>query len=219
MLSFLRRHLSYANVAATMALVFAMGGSAVAASHYLITSTKQIKPSVLKSLKGNAGPRGAAGPAGPAGPAGSAGAAGAAGKDGAPGTGAGVVARIRSTAAVVSSSTKLESISLSGANWTQGANEADQLVGRVNANTPSVGECGSSEPITVELKIDGVFAANAFLGEEGKKVVEPIFPTSGLVDTGSATAHTMTATVTADPCTGKAHATVESVSVDVIGAS
>ena len=58
---FIRRHLSYANVAATMALVFAMGGSAMAANHYLITSTKQIKPSVLKSLKGNRGPKGTAG--------------------------------------------------------------------------------------------------------------------------------------------------------------
>jgi len=57
----IRRHVSYANVVATMALVFAMGGTAIAAKHYLVTSTKQIKPSVLKSLKGNAGPKGATG--------------------------------------------------------------------------------------------------------------------------------------------------------------
>lgn len=48
---FIRKHLSYANVAATMALVFAMGGTAAAATHYLITSTRQIKPSVLKTLE------------------------------------------------------------------------------------------------------------------------------------------------------------------------
>jgi hypothetical protein len=57
----LRRHLSYANVAATLALLFAMTGSAIAAKHYLINSTKQINPKVLKKLKGNRGPRGLTG--------------------------------------------------------------------------------------------------------------------------------------------------------------
>jgi hypothetical protein len=45
-----RRHLSYANVTATLALVFAMTGGALAANHYLLTSTKQISPKVLKQL-------------------------------------------------------------------------------------------------------------------------------------------------------------------------
>lgn len=76
MFSVLRGRLTYANVVATLALVFAMSGGALAASHYLITSTKQIKPSVLKSLKGQAGAAGPQGPAGPAGPGGSAGAKG-----------------------------------------------------------------------------------------------------------------------------------------------
>ncbi len=82
----MRRRLSYANVTATLALVFAMSGGALAANHYLINSTKQIKPSVLKSLKGAAGPAGSAGPAGPAGPAGAAGAQGTQGPAGAPGS-------------------------------------------------------------------------------------------------------------------------------------
>jgi len=63
----MRRHLTYANVVATLALVFAMSGGALAAKHYLLTSTKQIKPSLLATLKGKAGPRGPAGPAGPIG--------------------------------------------------------------------------------------------------------------------------------------------------------
>jgi hypothetical protein len=82
MSSFFQRHLSYANVVATMALVFAMGGSALAAKHYLITSTKQIKPSVLKSLKGKTGTTGATGPQGAAGAAGT---TGGQGKEGPPG--------------------------------------------------------------------------------------------------------------------------------------
>jgi hypothetical protein len=94
MLSAIRRRLTYANVAVTLALFFAMSGGALAASHYLITSTKQIKPSVLAQLKGKAGangapgaqgPAGPAGPTGPAGPQGPAGAAGAKGEAGAPG--------------------------------------------------------------------------------------------------------------------------------------
>jgi len=55
MTSRIRRHLSYANVVATMALVFAMSGTAMAGKHYLINSTSQIKPSVLKTLKASTG--------------------------------------------------------------------------------------------------------------------------------------------------------------------
>ena len=51
----MRRRLSYANVTATLALVFAMSGGALAANHYLINSTKQISPKVLKKLTGKPG--------------------------------------------------------------------------------------------------------------------------------------------------------------------
>ncbi len=74
--------MTYANVAATLALVFAMGGSAVAASHYLITSTKQISPKVLKELRAAAKP----GAPGAPGASGASGASGPNGLNGAPGT-------------------------------------------------------------------------------------------------------------------------------------
>ncbi len=84
----LRRYLSYANVVATMALVFAMGGSAMAAKHYLITSTGQISPKVLKALEAGIArkvPPGAPGKEGAAGKESAAGKDGAPGKEGLPG--------------------------------------------------------------------------------------------------------------------------------------
>jgi hypothetical protein len=92
MVSSVRKRVTYANVVVTVALVFAMSGGAYAASKYLITSTKQISPKVLKSLQGKTGKPGAngapgaPGPVGPAGPQGPAGAAGAKGENGAAGT-------------------------------------------------------------------------------------------------------------------------------------
>src|SRR5579872_4925568 len=84
MVSAIRRHLSYANVVATLALLFAMSGGALAASHYLINSTRQINPKVLRKLKGNRGPRGRTGVPGVSiqGPSGAPGARGPRGEAG-----------------------------------------------------------------------------------------------------------------------------------------
>jgi len=78
----MRTRITYANVAATLALVFSMSGGALAATHYLITSTKQISPKVLKKLKGATGPSGATGATGATGKEGPTGKEGAAGKEG-----------------------------------------------------------------------------------------------------------------------------------------
>jgi hypothetical protein len=82
MFSLIRRHLNYANVVATFALVFAMSGGALAATHYLITSKSQIKPSVYNALKGKPGAAGAAGKAGVTGATGPQGPTGATGPQG-----------------------------------------------------------------------------------------------------------------------------------------
>ncbi len=81
-MSSFRPRITYANVAATLALVFSMSGGALAATHYLITKKTQISPKVLKELKGNAGARGATGATGATGPAGASGATGATGPAG-----------------------------------------------------------------------------------------------------------------------------------------
>ncbi|HEY3613527.1 MAG TPA: hypothetical protein VGK92_07475, partial [Gaiellales bacterium] len=75
----------YANVAATLALVMAVSGSAVAANTYLLTSTSQISPPVLKKLHGAKGAKGARGLKGATGASGATGAAGPAGATGATG--------------------------------------------------------------------------------------------------------------------------------------
>lgn len=86
MMGFIRRRLSYVNVAMTVALVFAMSGGAFAvagkgtAGQATIAAKK--KKSKAKVLRGPAGPKGATGPAGPAGPSGPAGPAGPAGAKG-----------------------------------------------------------------------------------------------------------------------------------------
>jgi|HubBroStandDraft_3_1064219.scaffolds.fasta_scaffold07845_2 hypothetical protein len=70
------KRLTYANVTATLALVFSMTGGALAANHYIITSTKQISPKVVKSLTGKTGKAGAPGPTGKEGATGKEGPAG-----------------------------------------------------------------------------------------------------------------------------------------------
>ncbi len=66
----------------TLALVFAMSGGAYAAKTYLITSTKQISPKVLKQLKGANGEKGTNGTNGVSGKDGAQGAPGPEGKTG-----------------------------------------------------------------------------------------------------------------------------------------
>lgn len=72
-------------VVSVIALVLAMSGGAIAAKKYVISSTKQINPKVLKQLQGKTGPQGPAGLAGAGGPKGDAGPAGPAGPAGAKG--------------------------------------------------------------------------------------------------------------------------------------
>jgi hypothetical protein len=106
MFSGIRRHITYANVVATLALVFAMSGGALAARHYLINSTKQLSPKVLKALKGHKGANGPTGPKGSVGPQGPKGEPGLQGSKGDPGTAGSILrwAAVNADGTVVASS-------------------------------------------------------------------------------------------------------------------
>jgi hypothetical protein len=85
MFSRVGRHFTLGNVALVGVLVFVMSGGAYAAKHYVISSTGQISPKVLKALQGKpgaTGPGGAQGTPGAPGPAGKEGQGGATGKEG-----------------------------------------------------------------------------------------------------------------------------------------
>lgn len=114
-----RMHVNYANVTATLALIFAMSGGALAAQRYLLNSTKQINPRVLKALKGNEGPtgpngkQGAAGKEGRPGKEGPPGKEGMKGKEGAPGASGATHVTFRQSAptGIPANSTEFVSIS------------------------------------------------------------------------------------------------------------
>lgn len=81
----MRRRPSYASIASTLALFLVIGGGsawAVTHHHYLITSTSQIKPKVLKKLRGHNGTSGTAGARGANGATGATGVTGATGATG-----------------------------------------------------------------------------------------------------------------------------------------
>jgi len=178
MFSAIRKRFTYANVAMTLALVFAMTGGAYAAKHYLITSTKQISPKVLRQLKGKTGKTGVAGANGANGTNGAQGAAGANGKDGANG------ANGKDGVSVASSAEP------AGTNCTAGGSKLVAANGTTYACNGKSGTF-SSEPLPPKQTLTGVWSTgsgtpieNVTITKEevgGKQVVTEVTPVAGVL--------------------------------------
>jgi hypothetical protein len=159
-----RFHVTPATVIATLALVFAMTGGAYAAKRYLITSTKQISPKVLKALKGANGKNGAPGPAGLAGAAGTgtAGAQGAAGPAGAKGeTGAAGAAGAKGEAGV------------KGANGTNGTTGFTETLPSASTETGAWSISTSNEELVVSAISFAIPLKSPLVGESTVHYVGP----------------------------------------------
>jgi hypothetical protein len=180
---------------------------------------------------------GATGPTGATGPgAGATGATGEKGATGAAGTGASVVDRARSVGPVTTVTEPGEAaVSLSGAMWTQGAEELNEFVpGQITVTTPNELTClhkFASGSVTVNIFFDGSRVATASFSTHGTEertetrhlpeFTNPEGPFKWLYEPGKATSHTLTA-MAKDNCgteggAGGGHFTINSVSIDVIG--
>jgi hypothetical protein len=182
---FMRRTPSPAMFVACIALFVALGGTAVAADHYLITSTSQIKPSVVKQLRGAPVAKAAAKKAV-----------------------TDVVARVRTLGAVEPPVTGAEiSDPVSGATWSQRADELDEFVDGAIVDTQSTPACrGGTEfaSIVVQVVLDKskliaseVLEGGDHPGEISTGIVWTLPPEVGrehpwLAEPGQATSHTVT---------------------------
>jgi hypothetical protein len=147
MLANIRKRVSYVNVIATLVLLFAMTGGALAAKKYLITSTKQISPKALAELKKAAkGANGAPGAQGPQGLVGAAGTAGAKGNNGA-----------------------------NGANGNNGLNGATGVKGATGVGaTGPTGQTGFTETLPSGKTETGTWAISAFEPAKFNEFYSPI---------------------------------------------
>jgi hypothetical protein len=147
---------------------------------------------------------GAEGPEGEPGPTGAQGEPGPQGEEGQTGApGSDIVARVHVSEPFTTAKAP-GALTLTGASWTQGAEEVDQLVGQIGVNIPNRGECSSSPEgapafLHVYVLLDGtkVGEAGGFNVTAGQQTlpVEWIAPggaSKWLLESGEETTHTIT---------------------------
>jgi hypothetical protein len=186
------RRFSPATVIAVIALVLALGGSAVAAKRYLITNTKQISPKALTELAtmaasrgatGAPGPQGPPGPRGEKGPTGDKGLTGDPGQGGGGGTGGGSTSSI--DWAVVSSTGNLARSSDAGATVTKSvADEGTYSVVFSRDVTECAYEATIGKPDTDAAEDPGFITVVHLAESTGGVLVQTYNPTGALSDKG-----------------------------------
>jgi hypothetical protein len=161
--------------------------------HSLTTSV--FKAGSLKKISGANGNAGGTGPTGPAGPTGKAGPTGAPGADG----NSSIVMRSQGGGTVTAAHGAATDIPLSGATWTQGANDLNLIAGSVTIKTPP--SCTGSFGNSVLVSVDGTtttfgVAPNAPVSTS---VTVPI-AVGEVMEPGASTPHQITAKL-ANSCT------------------
>jgi hypothetical protein len=209
---------SLTGIIAVLALVVALGGTAVAASRYIITSTSQIKPSVLQELRREA--KASAASLRPAARGGHILRAVAQSTE--PFKAPGPMARPEKGA----HSRATFEVPLSDATWIQYPEEVNELFGEMTVTIPSYAECpGSGRTLDINLYVSGQFVGEEESRDGPTRTEETtvlgwisgiaegtnqwLFPAS------HAKVNTLTVEAT-DEC-AEGHFTIDSITVDVLG--
>jgi hypothetical protein len=156
-------------VAAALCLTLAAPAAAQAAGQGGAHAAKRKH----KKKKARRGPRGRQGPQGPQGVQGPLGPTGATGQTGATGPGgAAVIARMRTNGPVQSAaSPATNNDPLSGATWTQDANEDDFLYGVASVSEPPPGSCsGIAQQLVGTVTMDGTQVGSVLVFPTGSTV-------------------------------------------------
>ncbi|HEY4916567.1 MAG TPA: hypothetical protein VIH92_06640 [Solirubrobacteraceae bacterium] len=197
------------NAIALTALVLSMTGTGIAASQYIITSTNQIKPSVLRQLRGDA----------------------EASASKVELEGAKAVVDRAHLVAPVETTTGLSNVPLADSIWVQGPGELEQFAVQITLTPPSVAECTfkgfSTGAVELKVSLDGRVMAERYESNEepGTVTIPLVVSLEGsegwLFEPGHPETHTLTARAV-DDCGREGghsggHFTIDAVSIDVIG--
>ena len=219
-----RPRLSYANVMATVAVFVALGGGALAATSF-VGSDGKIRGCVSKKGQLTLVKPGKHCKKGTPIAWNQKGAKGAKGAPGANGTT--IVARARSTGSVMSTTlpSPASADPLLGNSWQQAAREADQIIGQIKVDEPTMGNCNDggivAGSLIGEVDVNGTQVStfsDIASGQTNRTIAGPPFP-NFILGPGGLGVHDTVTIKFSDTCTsGGGHFTVHSVRLDVLGA-